>query len=158
MSKITDYFAAEKYLGWRFLLLVFGGVLVIIPAALALGKGLLSPRGLAFVMIAYVGCVAVAVFVILRNARARFQASSGGSTDVADDATRKRFRKQIWSLQLGVAFFALVLVYALWETRGEPWPPRLVGAAMNLLIQFVMIQSIRRMRSQLKQETSDQRQ
>ena len=139
-------------------MLVVGGVLVIIPAALALGRGLLSPRGLAFVVIAYVGCVAVAVFVILRNARARFQASSGGSTDVADDATRKRFRKQIRRLQLGVAFFALVLLCALWETRGEPWLPRLVGAAMNFLIQFVMIQSIWRMQRKLKQDPSDPRQ
>lgn len=137
---------------------MFGGLLVIIPAALELGEGLLSPRGLAIVMIAYVACVAVAVFIILRNARARFQVSSGKSTDIADDATRKRFRKQIRSLQIGVAFFALAFVYALWVTRGEPWPPRLIGAAMNLLIQYVMIQSIRRTQRQLKQETSDQHQ
>jgi hypothetical protein len=156
MSKITDYFSIEKYLAWRFLLLVSGGVLVIIPAALALGKGLLSPRGLALVMIAYVGCVAVAVFIILRNARARFQASSGKSTDIADDATREKFRKRIRRLQFGVAFFALVLVYAEWESRGEPWQPRLIGAAINVLIQIAMIQSIRRMQRQLKQEASDQ--
>lgn len=157
MSNITGYFAAEKYLRWRFLLLVFGGVLVIIPAALALSKGLLSPRGLGLVMIAYVGCVAVAVFIMLRNARARFQISSGSSTENANDATREKFRKRIRRLHLGVAFFAFFLVYGLWVTRGGPWPPRLIGASMNLLIQFVMIQSIRRMQRQLKQEASDQR-
>lgn len=81
-----------------------------------------------------------------------------GSTVVADDAIRERFRRRIRRLQLGVAFFALVLVYAEWETRSESWPPRLIGAAMNLLIQFVMIQSIRRMQTQLKQEASGQRQ
>jgi len=158
MSTITGFVAAQKYLRWRFLLLIVGGVLVIIPAALAFSSGLLSPRGLPLVMVAYAGCVAVAVFIILLNARAKFKAASDKSTDFADDATRERFRKQIRRLQFGVAFFALVLVYALWETRNEPWPPRLVGAAINLLFQTVMIQSIRRIQKQLKQETSDQHQ
>ena len=156
MSKITNYFAAEKYFRRHLLLLMFGGGPVIILAALALGKGLFSPRAFALVMIAYVTCVAVAVFVILRNARARFQASSSESTDIADDATRHKFRRRIRRLQLGVAFFAFILVYAEWETRHEPWPPRLIGATINLLIQTVMIQSIRRMQRQLKQEVSDQ--
>jgi hypothetical protein len=158
MSKIGHYFAAERYIGRRFLLLGCGGALVVVALALALRNGLLSPRALGLLLIAYVACVAVAVFVILRNVRARFQASMGESTDIADDATRKKFRKRIRGLRLGVAFFAFVLVYGLWETRGGPWPPRLVGATMNLLFQFVMIQSIRRMQRQLKQETSDQRQ
>ena len=156
MSKIATYFAVEKYIGRRFLLLISGGLLVLIPTALAFGNGLLSPRALGLVMIAYVACVAAAIFVILRNARARFQASSVRSTDIADDATRMKFRKRILRLQVGVAFFAIVLVYAVWETRGDPWLPRLMGATMNLLIQAVLIQSIRRMQRQLKQETSDQ--
>src|ERR1700738_1734482 len=104
MSKITGYFAAEKCIGSRFLLLVSGGVLVLIPAALAFGKGLLSPRALGLVMIGDIGCVAITVFVILRNARARFQASSGTSTETTNDATREKFRKRIRGLQIGVAF------------------------------------------------------
>ena len=152
MSKITGYFAAEKYIGRRFLLLVFGGVLVLIPAALAFGKGVLSPRALGLVMMGYIGCVAITVFVILRHARARFQASSGKSTETTNDATREKFRKRIRRLQLGVAFFAFILVYGLWETQGAPWPPRLVGVTMNLLFQTMMIQSIRRMQRQLKKD------
>lgn len=158
MSKIDAYFAIEKHLRWRLLLLVFGGVVVIIPAALALSNGLLSPRGFARVMIAYMACTALVAFIMLRNARANFQVSTSTDVEVADDAIRNRFRKKIRSLQIGVGFFAIVLVYALWSTQGEPWMPRLIGAAMSLLIQYVMIQSIRRMQRQLKQETSDQRQ
>lgn len=156
MSKIDTYFAAEKYISRRFLSLVSGAVLVLIPAALAFGNGLLSPRALGLVMIAYTTCVAVAIFVILRNARVRFRATSVGSIDITDGATRMKFRKRIRRLRLGVAFVALVLLYAVWETRGGPRPLRLIGATMNLLIQIGMIQSIRKMQRQLKQETSDQ--
>jgi hypothetical protein len=62
MSKVNDHFAAEKYVGRRYLLLVLGGLLVLIPLALAFANGLLSPRALVSVMIAYAACVAVAVF------------------------------------------------------------------------------------------------
>jgi hypothetical protein len=43
-------------------LLVLGGLLVLIPVVLAFGNGLLSPRALVSVMIAYAACVAVAAF------------------------------------------------------------------------------------------------
>lgn len=158
MSKINDYSAAERYVGWRILLLVFGGVIILIPVALAFGNGLLSPQALASVLIAYAACVTVAVFVILRNAKARLQVSSGEFTGILDESTRRKFQKRIRRLQLGVVFFALVLVYGLWETRKDPWPPRLFGATMNLLFQTVMIQSIRRMRKLLKHDAADQRQ
>lgn len=154
MSRITNYFAAERYIRWRFFLLIFGGALVLVPAVLAFGNGLLSPRAFASVMIAYVAFIAVAVFTIFRKVKA----SSGKSTETADDATLRKFRKRIRGLQFGVAFFALVLVYGLWETRDDPWPPRLVGVTINLLFQAVMIQSIRRMQKQLKQEVSDRSQ
>jgi hypothetical protein len=154
MSKINDYFANERYIRRRFVLLVCSGVLVLMPAALAFGNGLLSSGALASVMLAWVACGAVASFVIVRNIRATSQVSSDKSTETADDATLKKFRKRIGRLQFGVAFFALVLVYGLWETRDDPWPPRLVGATINLLFQTVMIMSIRKMQKQLKQEAS----
>ena len=77
MSKPTDYFEAGRYFRGGFLLLVFGGVLVLLPVALAFGNGLLSPRALAAVLIVYATGVAVAVVVILRNARARTNISAG---------------------------------------------------------------------------------
>lgn len=43
-------------------------------------------------------------------------------------------------------------------TRDDPWPPKLVGVAINLLFQTVMIQSLRKMQKQLKQEASERRQ
>lgn len=65
MSKVSDHFAAEGYVGRRYLLLVLGGRVVLILVALAFGNGLLSPRALVSVMIAYAACVA------LRSSRKR---------------------------------------------------------------------------------------
>jgi hypothetical protein len=109
-------------------------------------------------MFAWVACVTVASLVILRKVRERSQVSSAHSTETADDATLKKFRNRIRRLQFGVAFFAFALVYGLWETRDDPWPPKLVGVTINLLFQTVMILSIRRMQKQLQQEISERRQ
>ena len=150
MSKITDYLAAERYFGRRFLLLMVGGVFLLIPVSLAFSKGLLSPRALASVMITYAACVTFAVFVILRNARARLQVSAGECAALPDDKTRRKLRGKIRRLQFAVAFFALVFVYALWATRDGPLVPRLVGASVNLLIQVALIQAIRRLQKLLQ--------
>jgi hypothetical protein len=142
MSKIADYFVAERYMRRRFLLLMFGGALLLIPAVIAFGNGLLSSRGLALVMLAYIACVSVAAFLIVRKIRSGSVVPSGEGTETADHATLKRFQKRIRKLQIGLAFFALVLVYGLWETRDDPWPPKLIGVAVNLLFQTVMIHSM----------------
>jgi len=139
-------------------LLVFGGVLVLLPVALAFGNGLLSPRALAAVLIVYATGVAVAVVVILRNARARTNISAGRLAGISVDARQRKLRRSIRTLQLGVVFFGLVLVYALWDTRNDPWPPRLVGASVNLLFQASMIWSIRILQKQLKRGDADHRQ
>jgi len=158
MSKPTDYFEAERYFRGGFLLLVFGGVLVLLPVALAFGNGFRSPRALAAVLIVYATGVAVAVVVILRNARARTNISAGRLAGIPVDARQRKLRRSIRTLQLGVVFFGLVLVYALWDTRNDPWPARLVGASVNLLFQASMIWSIRILQKQLKRGDADHRQ
>jgi hypothetical protein len=158
MSKPTDYFEAERYFRGGFLLLVFGGVLVLLPVALAFGNGFRSPRALAAVLIVYATGVAFAVVVILRNARARTNISAGRLAGIPVDARQRKLRRSIRTLQLGVVFFGLVLVYAHWDTRNDPWPPRLVGASVNLLFQASMIWSIRILQKQLKRGDADHRQ
>jgi hypothetical protein len=153
----TNYFAAERYLRKRFLFLTLGGTIILFSVALAYAHGLISPRALRWVLLANVAFVTLLGFAILRKARARFKPSAGTLAEVPDDATRKKYRVRIRFLEFGVAFFALVFVYALWETRDAPWPPRLVGAAINLLIQVAMIRSIRRLQKELKQGTEGER-
>ncbi|KAA6458672.1 hypothetical protein DYQ86_19150 [Acidobacteria bacterium AB60] len=154
MSNIARYLSAEKYVGIRILFVVSVGVVVLGTAALAFAKGLLSPRALGLAMIAYAACATGAVFVTLRNAGVGLQGSSSEGPEIAEDGARKKFRRRIRKLQVSVAFFAIVLLYGLWQTRGGPWAPRLVGATVNILLQIVMIQAIRRMQRQLKQGDS----
>ncbi len=62
---------------------------------------------------------------------------------------RRKLRAKIRRLKFFVTFFALVLVYGLWETRDGPLLPRVVGASINLLFQFTLIQAIRRLQKSL---------
>ena len=154
----TSYFAAEKYLRRRFLFLTFGGLIILFPLVLAYAHGLISsPRALGWVLLGYVACVTFVVLVILRNARARFRASAGTLAEPLDDAMRRKYRRRVRFLQFGGALLALALVYGLWDTRDGPWPPRLAGAVMNLVMQAAIIHSIRRLRKELKQGTEGQR-
>ena len=146
----TNYFAVETYLRRRLLFLSFGGVIILIPVSLAYAYGLIPSRALGWVLLGYVACVTLVVVIILRNARARFRTSPGTLAGSLDDALRRKYRRRVRFLQLGVALFALVLVYGLWDTRNDPWPPRLVGAVINLLMQAGMIASIRRLQKELK--------
>jgi hypothetical protein len=154
---VKGYFASEKYLRRRLLFLTFVGVIILFPLALAYAYGLISPRALGWVLLGYVACVTIVVLVILRNVRARFGVSAGTLAEPPDDATRRKDRRRVRILQVGVALFAVVLVFALWDTRDAPWPPRLAGAVINLLMQAGMIASIRRLKKDLKQRTNDQR-
>ncbi len=139
----SDFFATERYLRTRFLLLILGGVPIL--AAVAVGSTYLqlAPRALAMMVFAIALCIAPAALIILRNAKSRANASTDSSPALLDDEMRKKLRGRIRRLQFGVVFLALVFVYALWETRDGPLLPRLVGASMNLLFQFVLIQAIR---------------
>lgn len=154
MNKITGYFAAERYTRGRLLWLLLGSLIVLVPVACAFANGLILPRALGLVLLLYVACVALAVSVILRRARVEVEASANRLDQFPDDAMRRKYRGRIRRLELYVAILVLLLVYGLWATRDDPWPPKLFGAAINLLFEAVMIRSIRRMQKQLK-EASD---
>jgi hypothetical protein len=147
MTNPSAYFAAEQYIRTRFLLLILCGVPISIAAIFAAAYWHIP---LALVVVAIVVCIVPAAIIIVRNARERANASAGVSPASPDDAMRKKLRGRIRHLQFGVAFFALVFVYALWETRDGPLPPRIVGASINLLFQFALIQAIRRLQKMLK--------
>jgi hypothetical protein len=141
----SDFFATEQYLRTRFLALILGGVLILAAVAVGSMYWQLAPRALAMMVIAISLCIASAALIILPNAQSRAYASTDPSPALLDDEMRKTLRGRVRRLQFGVAFFALVFVYVLWETRDGPLLPRLVGASMNLLFQFVLIQAIRRL-------------
>jgi len=96
MSKVSDHFAAEGYVGRRYLLLVLGGRVVLILVALAFGNGLLSPRALVSVMIAYAACVA------LRSSRKRPNRPSSWRFSTIFYITRAFRLFVLWCLPLNI--------------------------------------------------------
>jgi hypothetical protein len=146
MINASAYFAADRYIRTRLFLLILCGVPISIAAILGAAHWHIP---LALVVVAIVVCIVFASVIIVRNARERAKASAGVSPARPDDAMRKKLRGRIRRLQFGVAFLALVFVYALWETRDGPLLPRVVGASINLLFQFTLIQAIRRLQKML---------
>ena len=98
--------------------------------ALAFARGLLSPRGLAVVMIMLLVVAFIVQFLLMRKAireRGELPAPLDASLDTF---TRK---VQVFGLRSGyalVVFFALLVVSTL--LRQGPLLPKLVGAAVNL--------------------------
>jgi hypothetical protein len=152
----TDYFAAQRYLRWRLLALISSSTIVLLFVALAFAHRLISPRELGWVSLAYVACLSIVFILIVRNVRAKFKPQANAVSAFQGDVMCRNYRRRIHFLQLSIAFFALVLVFGLWETRGAPLLPRLVGVTMNLLFQFALIGSIRRLQKELKRGTNGQ--
>jgi hypothetical protein len=149
MTNVTDYFATEHYRKCL-LLLILSGVPILTAVAFASTYWRISPPALATGLFSFVACNASAVFIIMRGARARAKASSSSSAGPLDDASRRKLRGMIHRLQFYVAFFALALVFGLWETRGDWSLLTLVGVGISLLIQFALIHSIRKMQRLMK--------
>src|SRR5262249_46956083 len=127
MINSSGFFAADRYIRTRFLLLFLCDVPITTAALFGAMRWQLP---LAPVIVAVAVCIAFATFIILRNARKRASDYAGLSPTSLDDATRRKLRGRIRRLQIGLAFCALVLVYGLWETRGDPLLPRLVGVSI----------------------------
>ena len=152
MMNVSEFFATERYVRTRFLFLILVGILFLTAVVFAFMYLHIPQRALALVICLWAACVWTATLFILRNAKARATVSTGSSDALLDDAIRRKLRGRIRSMQFGVVFLALVFVCALWETRDDPLLPRsfVVGASMNLLFQFALIQSIRKLQKLLK--------
>ena len=141
----SDFFTTERYLRTRILLLISVGCRSWLRSLLdqRIGTSRACNDGPC-----HRSLHRVCITIILRNARPRASASNNPAP--LDGAMRKNLRGRIRRLQFGVAFLALVFVYATWKSRDDPLLPRVVGASINLLFQFVLIQGIRRLQKLLR--------
>jgi hypothetical protein len=149
MTNVADSFAVMHYVRKRLLIVFFSGLAILIAVAFAFAYGRIPSQALAMVLIAFVACNVSAVFIVMRRARANV---SSGSSPVRplNETTRRELRGRIRRLQFYVAFLALALVYGLWETRDDWSTPTLVGVSISLLIQFALIQLIRKTQKLMK--------
>jgi hypothetical protein len=114
-------------------------------------RQLASPRSLAIAML----LLMVTVMVILSTVFAKGAERRLGLEFAPVSADRKKLRRSIAWLKFCIVFFPTVLVYASWETRGEPIAPRLVGIIMNLLWTFAIFRALQQKQSRLKELDSE---
>ena len=151
MGEIADYFRREKYITRRFSLLVLAGMVVFLCVMLASIRGYIPPSSLIWAVVAVAIGVGVAVVFILRSAREKFPISSGPDDLVLDKATRGKLRRRILVLQSFVVFYGMGLVAGIWHARQGPRLPLFIGLSVNLLMEFVLIKSIRRLKKKMDQ-------
>ena len=102
----------------------------------------ISPRLLGVVGLLMFGGLYVVIFLILKRASLR---ASRSRTPVPTSKIQAMIRR----LQFCVVALPVLLIFGLWETRGEPLLPRLTGAAINISFMLWFIYIIRRSKRHL---------
>jgi hypothetical protein len=151
MGEIADYFRRERYITRRFSMLVLSGTVFLVLITFASARGKIPPSSLIWAIAAVVVAVAVSVVFILRSAKEKFPISSGPDDLVLDKETRKKLRRRILVLQSFVVFYGMALVSGIWHARQGPRLPLFIGFCVNLIMEFVLIKSIRRLKQKMDQ-------
>jgi uncharacterized membrane protein YfcA len=151
MGEIADYFRRERYITRRFSLLVLTGSALVVLAAFASIRGHAPPSTLVWAIALVTLSVGVAVVFILKNAREKFPVSSAPDDLVLDKATRKKLRRRIFLLQAFVAIYAIGLVVGVWHARQGPRLTLYIGLTINLIMEIVLVKSIRRLKKKMDQ-------
>src|ERR1700744_1332600 len=150
MGEIADYFRREKYITRRFSLLVLTGSIFLVLVTFASARGHLPPSTLVWAIAAVTIAVGVSVVFILKRAREKFPISSGPDDLVMDKATRRKLRRRIFALQAFVVIYAVGLLAGVWHARSGPRLQLYIGILVNLLMEFVLIKSIRRLKKKME--------
>jgi membrane protein implicated in regulation of membrane protease activity len=151
MGEIADYFRRERYITRRFSLLVLSGSTFLVPVTLATARGHLPPWLLIWAVITVAVLAAVFVVLILRSAEERFPISSGPDDLVMDKGTRRKLRRRILALQMFVVFYGMGLIAAIWHARQVPKVQLFAGIGVNLLMEYLLFKSIRRLKKKMDQ-------
>jgi hypothetical protein len=64
-------------------------------------------------------------------------------------ADEQKLSSAIRKLKITVVILPILLIYGMWQTRGGPLAPRLVGAGVNLFFTFWLISIIRKGKARL---------
>jgi hypothetical protein len=151
MGEIADYFRREKYITRRFSLLVLTGSIFLVLVTFASARGHVPPATLLWAIALVTVAVGVSVILILKSARQKFPITSGPDDLVMDKTTRRKLRRRIFVLQAFVVVYAVGLFAGVWHARQGPKLQLYIGILVNLLMEFVLIKSIRRLKKKMDQ-------
>jgi hypothetical protein len=118
---------------------------LVLPFVYAFVKSAISPRELGVGILLLVALLFLAILYRLRSkniAHNQPQPPSDNDSVRAAAAVRK--------LRVAVVALPAALILGLWLTRGEALAPRIIGAAMNVLITCWLIFLLRRARMNAK--------
>ena len=129
---------------WFIALLAYGCVLLLLSVTFA--TDLMSPRLFAIaVLVSAIICFLV-LFRMFRKVR-----TEGVLANQATPLSREQIeRRLLWS-KIGIVIWSTLAVVGLWETRGGPFAPRLIGLCVNLAFLMGSIVSLREYRKKLQQ-------
>jgi hypothetical protein len=151
MGEIADYFRREKYITRRSSMLVLGGTAILLSVTMASARGRIPAWTITWAIFLVAAVVGVSVGFILRNAKKKFPITAGLDNLAFDKETRRKLRRRILVLQSFVVVYAVALLAGLWHAWQGPRFPLLTGIVVNLLMEFVLIKAIRRLKKKMDQ-------
>jgi len=131
---------------WNYVLLEsFCLTCLVLLLAYLFEKGVISPRQLGIGFLLLSGCLYVAI--LYRYTRGRGRAKQHTNVSIGTGTAKRE--GALKSIRVCIVVLVIGLVSGLWLTRGEPLLPRLIGAAINVLITGWLVFLLR------KAETAD---
>jgi Na+/H+ antiporter NhaD/arsenite permease-like protein len=122
---------------------IFIGLLIVVVGESVAGE--LSPRGMGVACL--ILCVTAAIVLTFLLEKYRFVEKP--SKRAIDAVTHRQILRKIRTFKVVIVIMPLLLVYALWDSRGEPVLPRLTGAVISLCGTYVFIMVLRAEKAKL---------
>lgn len=143
---------SERVFRKRLYAIVGCGGCVLLSLAWVLIKGILSQRGFAVAVLIWWIAMFAAIFLLVRSRQRstedfrRRQIASGIPAETLD---RDRCVKNIRGLKRLAVLFAVLLIYGIYATQGDPLLPRAAGAGFDVFVVAACVCSIVRWQRKL---------
>lgn len=133
---------------WFISLLAYGCVMFLLAVAFAMN--LLSPRLFAFAVLLSAVLFFLVLFRLLRKAR-----MNGILMNQTELLSIKQVKRRLLWSKIGIVGWSALAVVGLWETRGGPLVPRLIGLCITVAFLMGSIVSLQECLKRLQQGSGD---
>lgn len=138
----------------RFYSIIGAGACVLLGLVWVFIKGGFSPRGFGVTVLIWWIAMFAMLFTLIRSRQRsaeetrRKQIANGVPAEAVD---RDQCVRNIRSMKKLIGVFAVLLVYGLLSTQGDPLMPRAIGAAVDVFFLAAFLHSILRSQKRLKE-------